>query len=94
MEIEPSLLAIRPLTPTRPIRQNGDIEDAVEIISADHRRDRGQLIELSAAEKQRAKDQKVIDNLCATSVKDQAKTIEAASEQKVRVRQPFWKGWF
>ena len=76
------------------VRLNGDLEDAIEVLSADHRRDRGQLIELSAAETQRMKDQKIIDELCAKSAKEQAEAIEAASEQKVKVRQPIWKGWF
>ena len=88
------MLDIRPLTQIEKLRQNGDLEDAIEVIAADHRRDRGQLIELSAAEKQRVKDQEIIDDLCKTTAQDQAKAIEAASHQKVRVRQPFWKGWF
>ena len=94
LEIESSLLDIRPLTAINRVRLNGDLEDAIEVLTADHRRDRGQLIELSAAETQRMKDQEIIDDLCKTTAQDQAKAIEAASHQKVRVRQPFWKGWF
>ena len=88
------MLDIRPLTAINRVRLNGDLEDAIEVLTADHRRDRGQLIELSAAETQRMKDQEIIDDLCKTTAQDQAKAIEAASHQKVRVRQPFWKGWF
>ena len=94
LEIETGLLDIRPLTQIEKLRQNGDLEDAIEVMAADHRRDRGQLIELSAAEKQRVKDQDIVDDLCKTTAQDQAKAIEAASNQKVRVRRPFWKGWF
>ena len=88
------MLDIRPLTVIDRVRLNGDLEDAIEVLSADHRRDRGQLIELSAAETQRMKDQDIVDDLCKTAAQDQAEAIEAASNQKVRVRRPFWKGWF
>ena len=94
LEIETSLLDIRPLTPVSPIQTNGSLEDAVEIIAADHRRDRGQLIELSAAEKQRAQDQDVLDQQCEKAAQDQVKAIEKANEEKVEIKRPFWSGLF
>lgn len=94
LEIETSLLDIRPLTQVSPIQTNGSLEDAVEIIAADHRRDRGQLIELSAAEKQRAQDQDVLDEQCQKAADAQAKAIEEANEQKVEIKRPFWSGLF
>ena len=94
LEIETSLLDIRPLTPVSPIQTNGSLEDAVEIIAADHRRDRGQLIELSAAEKQRAQDQDVLDEQCQKAADAQAKAIEKANEETVEIKRPFWSGLF
>ena len=94
LEIEMSLLAIRPLTPVNQIQTNGSLEDAIEIVVADHRRDRGQLIELSAAEKQREKDQAVLDTTCAQAAKERAAAIDKANELTVKVRRPFWKGLF
>ena len=88
------MLAIRPLTPVSPIQTNGSLEDAVEIIAADHRRDRGQLIELSAAEKQRAQDQDVLDQQCEKAAQDQVKAIEKANEETVEIKRPFWSGLF
>ena len=88
------MLDIRPLTPVSPISTNGSLEDAVEIIAADHRRDRGQLIELSAAEKQRAQDQDVLDQQCEKAADAQVKAIEEANEQKVEIKRPFWAGLF
>ena len=77
-----------------PITTNGSLEDAVEIIAADHRRDRGQLIELSAAEKQRAQDQDVLDEQCQKAADAQAKAIEEANKERAEIKRPFWSGLF
>lgn len=88
------MLEVRPLTPVRPIQKNGDLEDALETVVADHTRDRGQLIGLTAATKQKNQDQAVLDEQCEESARREAKAIEEAAKETVKIKQPFWKGLF
>ena len=87
-------MAISPLSIIGPLQTNASLSDALEVVIADHRRDRGQLIELSAAEKQREKDQLVIDELCQKSAQEQSEAIEKANEETVEIKRPFWSGFF
>ncbi|GLQ20410.1 hypothetical protein GCM10007854_13650 [Algimonas porphyrae] len=91
LELDPKLKQIQPITPTPSTEETGGVEDALVIVSADHGRDRGQLKQVVAADDQRARDQAVLDAQCAKSAADQARIIEAASKETVKVRVPFWR---
>lgn len=85
---------VRPLTPTQRTTSNGILADNAEIVAADHKRDRGQLRELTAAERQRAADQEVIDDQCDANAAAQRRAIEEATKEAVKIKRPFWKGLF
>ena len=94
LKISPVLLTVLPVTPVPLIRNNGDLEDNLEVIIADHTRDRGQLRELIGAERQRESDQDMINRECDERAKSRAEALRAAAQETVKVKTPFWKGLF
>ena len=90
LTIAADLLVVAPLTPIPLIRDNGDMEDALHTALADGTRDRGQLRELTAAEKQREADQAQLNAECKRAAEAQRQAIEdAARDLTTKVRRPF-----
>lgn len=90
LEMDKSLLVVSPVTPVASIETNGNLEDALEVVIADHNRDRGQLQQLVGAEKQREADQTRIDKDCEARANARKAEIEKASRDTVKVNKPIW----
>ena len=82
------------MTPIGAIKKNGDLEDALEIVVADHTRDRGGFHELKGAVQQTEKNQAELDAECEKRAEARAQALREAAKETVKVKRKIWQGWF
>lgn len=84
-------MVIQPLSPRPKVTDGDSLADWAEIAEEDLTRDRGQLMELVGAEKQRQYSQDQIDLAAEEAADIKRKAVEEANKQEVKVKKSVWK---